>query len=202
MKTYLDNICPLCNKIQSEPYFSDKKRDYLKCTHCHLVYVAKNYHISSIDEKKQYDFHTNNPQDQAYRHFLSRLFTPLKQQLNPASKGLDFGSGPGPTLSLMFEEAGFDMHIYDLYYADNREVFDHQYDFVSATEVIEHLKNPAQELNRFNHLDLHSGNFLSRRRDQNILHIYEIGNGKYIYSRLEQKLILTRKLLKICFLFL
>ncbi|MCK5666833.1 MAG: class I SAM-dependent methyltransferase [Thiotrichaceae bacterium] len=148
MKTYLDNICPLCDKIQSQPYFSDKKRDYLLCHHCYLVYVEEKFHISAIDEKKQYDFHTNNPYDQAYRQFLSRLFMPLKHQLKPGSKGLDFGSGPGPTLSIMFQEAGFDMQIYDLYYADNKDVFNSQYDFISATEVIEHIKNPAQEIKR------------------------------------------------------
>ena len=146
MNNYLINICPLCKKVQSSAYASDRNRDYLQCNHCQLVYVPANFYLSPIEEKRQYDFHTNNPGDQRYRKFLSRLFIPLLARLKPGNKGLDFGCGPGPTLSVMFEEEGFNMSIYDLYYADNNSVFENDYDFITATEVIEHLKNPAQEI--------------------------------------------------------
>lgn len=145
---YLNNICPLCKKIQSSEYFSDKNRKYLQCNHCQLVYVPAEFHLTVTQEKAQYDFHTNNPADQRYRKFLSRLFNPLSAKLQPGSNGLDFGCGPGPTLSVMFEEAGFNMHIYDLYYAKNNSVFENDYHFISATEVFEHLKNPACEIDR------------------------------------------------------
>ena len=41
-----------------------------------------------------------------YRKFLSRMFKPMMERIEPDSYGLDFGSGPGPTLNLMFEEEG------------------------------------------------------------------------------------------------
>jgi cyclopropane fatty-acyl-phospholipid synthase-like methyltransferase len=153
MKTYVTDICPLCQKIQSSAYFSDKNRDYLFCQHCFLVYVQEKFYLSASDEKKQYDYHTNNPDDKGYRQFLSRLFNPLAEmiqlkELDGPIHGLDFGSGPGPTLSIMFEEIGFDMQIYDLYYANDENVFNRTYDFVTSTEVIEHLKNPKLEIER------------------------------------------------------
>lgn len=71
----------------------------------------------------------------------------LEQFKKPAA-GLDFGSGPGPTLSLMFEEAGHRMQIYDPLYAPDQSVLSRQYDFVTATEVLEHFRQPAQDLQR------------------------------------------------------
>ena len=64
----------------------------------------------------------------------------------PGNCGLDFGSGPGPTLSLMFEEAGYSVAVYDHYYAREPAVLERQYDFITATEVLEHLREPGREL--------------------------------------------------------
>lgn len=68
--------------------------------------------------------------------------------LEPNSKGLDFGSGPGPTLNIMFEEQGHEMKIYDPFYADNPSVFEETYDFITSTEVAEHLHQPWEEFDR------------------------------------------------------
>jgi len=45
--------------------------------------------------------------DPRYRRFLARLAEPLIAHLPKGARGLDFGCGPGPTLSLMLREAGF-----------------------------------------------------------------------------------------------
>jgi hypothetical protein len=105
-------------------------------------------HISADEEKARYDQHNNHPDDPDYRAFLSRIFVPMQQRLNPGSCGLDFGSGPGPTLSLMFEEAGHRMTIYDHFYAPTSSTLDQPYDFITATEVVEHLHRPGLELER------------------------------------------------------
>ncbi len=113
-----------------------------------MVFVAAHDHISRIDERAQYDLHTNSPSDLAYRAFLNRLAEPLKQRLSPFSRGLDFGSGPGPTLSLMLEESGHSMRLYDSHYAADKSVLSGSYDFITATEVVEHLSAPGAELQR------------------------------------------------------
>jgi 2-polyprenyl-3-methyl-5-hydroxy-6-metoxy-1,4-benzoquinol methylase len=102
--------------------------------------------LSREAEKAHYDLHQNSPDDQDYRQFLSRLTSPLTAVLTSGGRGLDFGSGPGPTLSVMLEEAGFDMAIYDIFYANNMSVLQSEYDFVTTTEVVEHLSEPGKVL--------------------------------------------------------
>lgn len=120
----------------------------MRCQQCALVFVPAAQFLSPVQEKAQYDLHQNHPADQGYRQFLSRLFIPLKDKLKPGAHGLDFGSGPGPTLSLMFEECGYPMNIYDPFYADNAFALQQQYEFITATETVEHLHHPESELDR------------------------------------------------------
>lgn len=140
--------CPLCRSFSVINYFSDQLRDYLQCQNCSLVFVPSIQFISAEKEKAYYDLHQNHPNDQGYRQFLSRMLTPIKEKLTPGDCGLDFGSGPGPTLSIMFEELGYPMKIYDHFYADDGYVLQQEYDFITATETVEHLHHPKTELER------------------------------------------------------
>ena len=113
-----------------------------------MVFVPPEQFLSAERERAVYDRHENSPNDEGYRQFLSRMFEPLAERLATGSRGLDFGSGPGPTLSIMFEEAGHTMAIYDPFYAPDPAPLDKQYDFITATEVVEHLHHPRRELDR------------------------------------------------------
>lgn len=145
--------CPLCDSKHCEAFHSDKRRDYLRCTQCDLVFVPEHQRLSCTAEKAEYDKHENSPHDAGYRQFLSRIADPLLASLKPASEGLDFGCGPGPTLSVMLEEHGHKLALYDCFYFANEHVWQQQFDFISATEVIEHLHQPKQALERiWNHL--------------------------------------------------
>ena len=62
-----------------------------------------------------------------------------------ALQGLDFGCGPGPALAAIFVEAGFNMSVYDPYFAPDEIVLTGQYDFVTCTEAIEHFYQPHKE---------------------------------------------------------
>ena len=142
-----DDICPLCGNFDTRHYHRDNVRDYLQCNNCQLVFVPSCYHLSSEQEKAVYDQHDNCVDDPGYRRFLSRVFDPVIEHLNQQGviqgEGLDFGCGPGPALAAMFSEAGHRMAVYDLYYANQPEVLEKNYDFVTATEVIEHLACPG-----------------------------------------------------------
>lgn len=141
-------FCPLCTSENAARFHNDKRREYLLCPTCHLIFVPPEHHLSAEDEKAQYDLHENSPEDPAYRQFLGRLLRPMQERIAPKSQGLDFGSGPGPTLSVMFEEIGHSMSIYDHFYAQDLSVLDKPYDFITATEVVEHLHYPGKELDR------------------------------------------------------
>ncbi len=143
-----NQTCPLCGGTGVDPYHSDKVRDYLNCRTCHLVFVPPAQHLTMVDEKDYYDLHDNRLDDPGYRRFLNRLFTPLNERLTPNARGLDFGCGPGPALAKMFEEAGYPVALYDPFYAPDRSVLSAQYDFITLSEVAEHLAEPGRELNR------------------------------------------------------
>ncbi|MDC1447422.1 class I SAM-dependent methyltransferase [Candidatus Thioglobus sp.] len=140
--------CPLCKTTNSSKFYKEKVREYLRCLSCDFVFVPKMYHLSDAEEKSRYDTHNNDPNDHRYRHFLSQLLVPLLERIQQKSNGLDFGSGPGPTLSLMLEECGHSVDIYDKFYANDISVFEKKYDFISATEVVEHLSEPMAEISR------------------------------------------------------
>ncbi|NIC37488.1 class I SAM-dependent methyltransferase [Halomonas desiderata] len=140
--------CPLCASPHSRHFHRDARRDYYRCENCRLAFVPPEQRLSPEQERAVYDQHENRPDDPGYRRFLSRLFEPLQHRLAPGASGLDFGAGPGPTLSLMFEEAGHPMSIYDPFYAPDAGVLERRYDFITATEVVEHLFAPGRELAR------------------------------------------------------
>lgn len=140
--------CPLCESRRTMPYHRDARRDYRVCPRCTLVFVPPHQRLAPEQERSVYDQHRNAPDDMGYRRFLARLFDPLSARLAPTVEGLDFGSGPGPTLSVMFEEAGHPMRIYDPFYAPDEAALERSYDFITATEVAEHLFEPGRELAR------------------------------------------------------
>jgi len=141
-------LCPLCGSTDAREYCRDQRRLYLRCGVCSLVFVPAGQHLSPDDEKKRYDLHRNASDDQGYCTFLRRMADLLQKRLAPGSEGLDFGSGPEPLLATIFREAGHTMAIYDRFYEPVPTVLECQYDFITATEVVEHLHEPRTELDR------------------------------------------------------
>ncbi|MGB1310710.1 MAG: class I SAM-dependent methyltransferase [Leucothrix sp.] len=139
--------CSLCEHKHLKLYFSDI-RHYWQCERCALVAVNAHEHLSEVDEKARYDLHENDPNDAGYRRFLNRLVEPLSQRLSKGSQGLDFGCGPGPTVSLLLAEQGHQTACYDKYYANHPALLSRSYDFITTTEVLEHLREPGRELTR------------------------------------------------------
>jgi len=145
---HIKRACPLCQGDDGQYFSKDKYRNYFRCRVCRIVFISPSQFLSAEDEKAEYDLHQNTPEDTAYRKFLSRIFLPVNQMIKPGSCGLDFGSGPGPTLSVMFQEAGHTVSVYDCFYAADEAVFAQRYDFITLSEVAEHLHDPAFELKR------------------------------------------------------
>lgn len=140
--------CPLCGAPDAEFFHRDTQREYLRCGACRLVYVPPRYFLDLEAERAEYQLHENDPADAGYREFLSRLATPLLARLAPGSRGLDFGCGPGPALVAMLQEAGHEMARYDPFFFPDRTPLSRRYDFITATEVVEHLHRPGEELER------------------------------------------------------
>jgi SAM-dependent methyltransferase len=140
--------CPLCRGSSVEPFHRDRRREYLRCSDCRLVFVPPTQYLDAAAERAEYDLHQNDPADPRYRRFLGRLAEPLLASMPPRSQGLDFGCGPGPALARMLVEAGQQVALYDPFYAPDESLLQQRYDFITATEVVEHLHRPGEELDR------------------------------------------------------
>jgi hypothetical protein len=144
--------CPLCSSTKTHFFSLAYRRTYLECDDCGLVFLRPEDLLSSDAERLHYSTHENDPHDLRYRQFLDRLAIPLLERLTPGTQGLDFGSGPGPTLSLMLQERGFPTQIYDPFFAPDKSLLEFQYDFITATEVVEHFHHPGIEFRRLDSL--------------------------------------------------
>lgn len=142
--------CVLCGDVSGffvrvdDSFFG--KLDYFQCRSCRLIVQDPSKRLSAEDEKKRYELHDNNPSDPGYRDFLNRLIIPLREYLTPGMTGLDFGCGPGPAVRELLEPAGCIVKQYDPYFYSDQNLLNEKYDFITATEVLEHLCNPMQTL--------------------------------------------------------
>ncbi|WP_406565338.1 class I SAM-dependent methyltransferase [Marinobacter litoralis] len=114
--------------------------------------MAPECRLTPDEECAVYQLHDNDPDDAGYRRFLSKLADPILAALPEGAAGLDFGCGPGPALAAMFEEAGFPVALYDLFFYPESAVLEQRYDFVTCTEVVEHLFEPAKVFAQFDRL--------------------------------------------------
>jgi SAM-dependent methyltransferase len=103
-------------------------------------------------ERAYYRHHQNDVADPDYRRFLARLAEPLLARLPVGARGLDFGCGPGPALAAMLRAAGHPMALYDPLFQPDPAVLRGPFDFITCTEVVEHLHRPAEELARLDRL--------------------------------------------------
>ncbi|NND68843.1 MAG: class I SAM-dependent methyltransferase [Halioglobus sp.] len=140
--------CPLCKTADATLYFEDARRPYYLCGCCALVFVPPRCFLHREAERAEYLKHENDEHDAGYRQFLARLADPLTARLRPGALGLDFGCGPGPALALMLREQGYNVTLYDSFFAPDAAALNAEYDFIAATEVVEHLHRPAAELER------------------------------------------------------
>jgi SAM-dependent methyltransferase len=141
--------CPLCEAGETFLFHRNDQREFRRCRACRLTFVPASHHLGRADELARYRTHQNRPDDPAYRAFLDRLAQHLAPKLEPGASGLDYGSGPGPTLSVMLEEQGFAMRLYDPFFAPDERALRETYDFITCTETVEHFARPAAEFGLF-----------------------------------------------------
>lgn len=149
--------CSLCHSLHTAIFSRTHGRLYFDCPDCGLIFLDPVQRLSRDAERAYYALHRNTPEDAGYRDFLSRLTTPLLARLTTGAVGLDYGSGPGPTLSVMLAERGFAAELYDPFFAPNEEALRRSYDFVTCTETVEHFFEPHREFERLGHLLLPGG---------------------------------------------
>lgn len=144
--------CPLCAVPAPHSAMQVGAMNYRHCDHCDLVFQEPAQRLERDAEFAHYQTHENDVHDPRYRKFLSQLAYPLMELLHAGDEGLDYGAGPGPALAAMLTEVGYPTAVYDPLFAPNEDVLKRQYDFVTATEVIEHMYHPLEEFRRLDSL--------------------------------------------------
>lgn len=144
--------CPLCGSRRVAPFATQGVRRFLRCGRCDLIFLDPAQRLGPGEERARYETHRNDPRDPDYRTFLDRLLAPLLERLAPGARGLDYGSGPGPTLSRMLTEAGHPTVDYDPFFARREELLDRTWDFVTCSETAEHFFDPGREFRRLDRL--------------------------------------------------
>ena len=145
-------MCPLCYSKAPRHFTTIDNKQYWRCDLCCLTFLSPNHHLDDTAEIARYHLHQNDPADSRYRKFLSRLSNHLVPRLSHNAEGLDYGCGPGPTLSVMLEELDFRMNIYDPFFAPQIDVLERTYDFITCTETVEHFYQPGAEFQKFDGL--------------------------------------------------
>lgn len=136
--------CILCESTNLSSY----ARKYFKCNHCKLVFKNPETFLSIEEEVKRYSTHENTIESEGYVKYLSSILIPLLDTITENSQGLDFGCGPGPTLSLMIEKNGHKCDHFDPAFFPDVEKLKKKYDFVTSTEVFEHFHKPKLEIEK------------------------------------------------------
>jgi SAM-dependent methyltransferase len=137
--------CRVCGAGKSFFFVSADGTDYYRCPSCLATFAGAEFLLGPEEERSRYACHKNDPSDQEYRRFLSKLAGPLLGRLGNPKEGLDFGCGTGPALAQMLSEAGHNVALYDPFFYPDRSALTKRYDFVTSTEVFEHLHHPAEE---------------------------------------------------------
>ncbi len=155
-----DNKCRLCNYegilIEEIP-----EPVYYKCPKCDLIYIDDAYILSPEQEKKRYTLHNNSRNNEGYVSMLKDFAGKAVKPFIPTIKtGLDFGCGPSPVLAEILSGMNIDMDIYDPFFYNDSSFMNKKYDLITATEVLEHLREPQNVLNLLVSL-LHENGYLS-----------------------------------------
>jgi len=137
-------FCPLCHDRNLSSLDSGLRKFWI-CLECFLIAGDSRQFLDAATEKARYETHENDMESTGYRQHLSRILNPMKDILPPQSQGLDFGCGPGPLLIKMFQELGFEMSGFDPFFLNDASVLEKKYDFIAATEVVEHFHSPRRE---------------------------------------------------------
>ena len=149
----------MCRATTTRAFAELDDRRYRRCDRCEATFLASP--LPSADaERREYELHQNRIDDAGYRRFLSKVADPLVERLAPASEGLDYGCGPGPALAAMLRAHGHRVAVYDVFFAPDPAPLSATYDFVTATETIEHFHHPASEFERLDRL-LRPGGWLA-----------------------------------------
>ncbi len=128
-------LCKICQSDTSEEIIDNQT--YFRCVYC--GYIFTNNIPTPEQEKARYLQHNNTLENKGYVEMFEDFIALLPKK----NRCLDFGSGPNPVLAELLKKQGYDVDIFDIYFAQDNSFENKKYDIITSTEVFEHLKDPV-----------------------------------------------------------
>lgn len=137
--------CKICSTITKEIEDIELKKTFRHCLHCELIFLDKNFYVTTENEKNQYDQHNNSLENEGYVKMFNDYLDFTLEGLH-VKTALDFGSGPTPVLAELLKRRDLHVDYFDKFYQPQKVYEDKSYDLITSTEVFEHLENPKDIL--------------------------------------------------------
>lgn len=135
--------CLLCGESATS-FILQKTHTFWRCGTCEFIAKDPSAHLGAVEERARYETHENGTD--GHRQFLQPVADLAIRDFSPGARGLDWGSGPVPTLAPLLSAAGFSMENYDPFFAPIKPTG--TFDFITCTEAVEHFCKPAVELRK------------------------------------------------------
>jgi len=124
--------------------FAVGNQPHHRCPGCGFIRKDASLHLSLEGERARYEFHQNN-QDDGYDQVLETFLETAVRPFAASGKALDFGCGKNGRLLALLSQNGFSAVGYDPLYAPDSAVLKQTYELVTATEVVEHFRDPDED---------------------------------------------------------
>jgi len=142
--------CIICGKGTDPLWDSQFNLTYDCCRHCGFIGQDRGSLVTFQEERDEYDRHENSIENEGYVTYFKKFIDAALVAYREGSQGLDYGSGPEPVLAQVLKrDYGLEVDIYDLHYQPDKVFEGKTYDFITSTEVIEHVKDPVDFVKGF-----------------------------------------------------
>ena len=138
--------CKICDNetdIFDDPQL---KKSYFVCSKCLCIGLNPSHYLSLEKEQGQYSHHQNSLENQGYVQMFEDFLDYFWNDLPFNQNSLDFGSGPTPVLAELLSRRNVNVDCYDKFYQPLKCFENKEYDFMTSTEVFEHLDDPISTL--------------------------------------------------------
>lgn len=147
----MKNNCSLCG-IQGTIFREIKSRIYYHCPNCKSIYMDPKNYLAPQQEKERYEQHNNDVNDPGYQQFVSPIVKAVQKDYRPGAIGLDYGCGTAPVITKLLKDEGYELNLYDPFFANYPENLKMKYDYIVCCEVMEHFHSPREEFHKLRSL--------------------------------------------------
>jgi len=134
--------CHICNESTHTFIHEKTNISYYYCEKCAYIFKSPKYYQNFDTQKKRYNLHTNDENDEGYKAYFKRFLDFVLPVVGSPKDALDFGCGRSTILSNMIKNKDIKCDFYDPIYHPDTLNDDKKYDLIVSVEVFEHLHQP------------------------------------------------------------